>query len=89
MSNIEILYNHSEILTIPQELFTKESGIIQFCICSANERENENFRIIAASAIYYQKEGNKIILSSEDFSQPSFVEQIIKEIKMFLGISDK
>lgn len=70
---IEILYNHSETLTIPQELFTKESGIIQFCIYSANVRENEDFRIISCRDIYYQKEGNKIILSSEDFSQQSFV----------------
>lgn len=62
---IEILYNHSETLTIPQELFTKETGIIHFCIYSENIREfDSKFRLINSIEIYYKKEKNNIILSS-------------------------
>ena len=63
---IEILYNHSETLTIPQELFTKETGIIHFCIYSENIREfDSKFRLINSIEIYYKKEKNNIILSSK------------------------
>lgn len=76
------VFDHSETLTIPQELFTKESGIIWFYISSSNVKENENFGIVSSIAIYYQKDGDKIILSSKEFSEC----QIIKEIKMFFGM---
>ena len=79
-SNIQ--YNHFETLTIPKELFTKDDGIIYFCIYGTNMNDdNQELDIITSRGIYYKKDGNKIVLSDEEFSES----QIIKEIKMFFG----
>ena len=68
----EIKYNHSETLTIPAELFTKESGKIWFSIEGKNilapETNNPRSLVITGICIFYKKvESGQIVLSSQEF----------------------
>lgn len=65
----KVTFNHSEKLTIPKELFNKDSGIIWFCIYGTNIKEyNPRYQLVNGIDIYYKKEGNTIILSTKSFS---------------------
>lgn len=67
----EIIFNHSEELTIPKELFTKEEGIVYFYVTGwgtagrliGTEEEGYMMRTIADIPIYYEKDGNTIKLT--------------------------
>ena len=63
------VFNHSEELTIPQGLFSKDFGSICFYISAINivEEYEKEPRPIAAAAVYYKKIDNKIILSTKEF----------------------
>ena len=56
-------FNHSEELTIPKELFTKERGMICFYVYGTDVLRNEEPEIICSIGINYNKENNTIILS--------------------------
>ena len=60
-----IEYKHSEIITIPQELFAEDLGIIYFCLYGANVRESSEVKIITSVQIAYQKNGDTITLLGE------------------------
>lgn len=61
----EIKYNHSEKLTIPSEIFTKEKGLIWFSIYSADANTvAQRVECIASVTIFYQVADGKVILSS-------------------------
>ena len=61
----EIKYNHSEKLTIPSEIFTKENGVIWFSIYSIHANDIEQaVRCITCVKIFYQVIGEKVVLSS-------------------------
>ena len=67
----EIIFNHSEELTIPKELFTKEKGIVYFYVTGCGtvgrligtERGDYMIKKISSIAIYYEKNGNTIKLT--------------------------
>ena len=61
----EIKYNYSEQITIPSEIFTKESGQIWFKIYSANANDIEpKMRCITGISIFYQVLNGKVVLSN-------------------------
>lgn len=66
----EICYKHSEILTIPAELFTKQSGMIRFEVEGVNILEqgfeNEKNLSIAEICIFYKVIDGEIVLSSQE-----------------------
>ena len=65
-----MVFNHSEELTIPKELFTKETGVICLGLYGADARTNEEEpKLLNLIEIYYKKDGDKITLSSEEFSE--------------------
>ena len=80
------VFNHSEELTIPKELFTKETGVISLGLFGADTRMNEEEpKLLSWIDIYYKKDGDKITLSSEEFSEwweKYIIFKILKEIKM-------
>lgn len=67
----EIIFNHSEELTIPKELFTKEKGIVYFYVTGwgtagrliGTEKETYRTKTISDIPIYYEKDGNTIKLT--------------------------
>ena len=64
----EVKYNHSELFTIPKELFTKEKGRVFFEIYGINPNDPKlEYRGITGVGIYYKLTGDKVILSSEKF----------------------
>ncbi len=64
------VFNHSEELTIPKELFTKETGVISLGLFGADARINEEEpKLLSWINIYYKKDVDKITLSSEEFSE--------------------
>ena len=63
---IYVEFNYSEILTIPKEIFTKESGKIYFAIYSEDLKAFEpEFRCITSQILYYKVMGDAVILSSQ------------------------
>ena len=60
-----IEYKHSEIITIPKELFAEDWGIIYFCLYGANVREDSEVKIITSVQISYKKDGDTITLLGE------------------------
>ena len=61
-------FNHSESITIPKKLFSRDSGIIWFVISGANVAEDETeFQSFAWISIYYKVTGEKVILSDQEF----------------------
>lgn len=62
----EIVFNHSEKITIPKEIFTEETGKIYFLISGKNEVQNNASEIIITSTyVFYKKVGEKVVLSTE------------------------
>lgn len=65
----KIKYEHSETLTIPAELFTKQSGMIWFEVDGENilalDSENGKNSSIAKICIFYEVIDGKIVLSSQ------------------------
>lgn len=63
----EIRYNHSEQITIPPEVFTKENGQIWFEIHSANANDIEpEVKRITGISIFYQVSNGRVILSNQE-----------------------
>ena len=59
-------FNHSETITIPQEIFTEESGIIYFSVFGTNQREPEpQNKVITGIGFYYKVVGEKVQLSKQ------------------------
>ena len=65
----EVIFNHSESITIPKEMFKEESGVVYFSIRGTNILEpNPTYKSIRTMPIYYKKFcGDKIILSDKPF----------------------
>ena len=70
----EIKFNHSETITIPKEIFTKESGKIYFQIHGVNVHEQEQepekepkVHCIVSNYIFYKVTEGKVILSDKEF----------------------
>ena len=62
----EVKFNHSETITIPQEIFTEESGIIYFSVFGTNQREPEpQNKVITGIGFYYKVVGEKVQLSKQ------------------------
>ena len=64
--NINIIFNYSESITIPKEIFTKDSGLLYFQIYgkSIGKYTLEN-DYIAGSGFYYKVIGEKVLISTE------------------------
>ena len=63
----EIRYNHSEQITIPSEVFTKENGQIWFEIHSANANDIEpEVKCITGISIFYQVSNGRVVLSNQE-----------------------
>lgn len=72
----EIRYNHSEQITIPSEMFTKENGQIWFVIYGANVNEIEQeYKCITGICIFYKVLNGKVILSNPQI-QPTKIDKI-------------
>ena len=57
-------FNYSETLTIPREIFNKESGVVTFCIKGDNARTAvEKIVTLTLAYIQYETDGDKVILS--------------------------
>ena len=65
----EFIFNHSEFITIPKEMFKEDRGVIYFSIMGTNILEpNPTYEWIAGEPICYKKIcSDKIILSSKPF----------------------
>lgn len=64
------VYNHSEIISIPEEAFMGESGILGFNIIEYriyNNGTEPEFRNGASAHIYYKTSGDKVVLSEKPF----------------------
>ena len=62
----EVKFNHSETITIPQEIFTEESGIIYFSVFGTNQREPDpQNKVITGIGFYYKVVGEKVQLSKQ------------------------
>ncbi len=59
-------FNHSEDITIPKELFTKEEGHIVFRT-STTHYPGKLIMGGSLATIFYQRDGDKVILSSKEF----------------------
>ena len=64
--NINIIFNYSESITIPKEIFTKDSGLLFFQIYgkSIGKLTLEN-DYIAGKHFYYKVIGEKVLISNE------------------------
>ena len=58
------VFNHSEIITIPKELFINDNGYILFVLAYEYEQNMKPDRL-ATIGILYEKRGDKIFLSEE------------------------
>ena len=64
----EIIFNHSESITVPREIFTENEGVIFFTIYSQNVNyTNSSVEFITGKAIFYKVIEGKVILSSQEF----------------------
>ena len=70
---IGIEYNHSEILTIPKELFTKESGCIIFSFNGERWKGGEVIynpdAYLRLARLYYKVTGDTVVLSNKPFEK--------------------
>ena len=57
------IYNHSEILTIPSELFSKDSGYVGFYISSIDITAPKNGPLLNYITFYYEKIEDEIVLT--------------------------
>lgn len=63
---ININYRHSEFITIPKNIFSKENGQIWLEIHSANQRDYEPIiKCITGICIYYKVDGKNVRLSDK------------------------
>ena len=63
----EMIYNHSEEITIPQSIFSEEQGVIRFCVGGTNINEVEQeYKTIACAYISYKIVDGKVKLSPWD-----------------------
>ena len=64
---IDIIFNYSESITIPKEIFTKDSGYIYFTIYGKNVRNhNPQTELITGIGFYYKViGGGKVLLSNK------------------------
>ncbi|MCH5162383.1 MAG: hypothetical protein J1G38_02705 [Clostridiales bacterium] len=63
----KIVYNHSERITIPQELFTSRQGVISFCIAGVNINEYEpKYKVFTRVLLNYDIVNGKVVLSAWD-----------------------
>lgn len=63
----EKIYNHSESITIPKELFTEEQGVIRFYVSGININEIQpTYKTIVSAYINYDIKDGKVILSPWD-----------------------
>ena len=66
-NNNPVTFCYSEMLTIPQEIFSKEKGFLWFTISGTNISEiSSQHGPIASIRIYYKTAGNKVVLSSKE-----------------------
>lgn len=64
----DITFNHSEALTIPKEIFTKNSDIVRFAIYGTDVTKSlQEYKCIATANIFYKVTGEKVILSATPF----------------------
>ena len=65
---LEIVYNHSEMLTIPSELFKNETGFVMFAVRAADiNAKNPEVETLGLCVIYYKKSGDTVTLSTTEF----------------------
>ena len=63
----EIQYNHSEVVTVPANLFSKQQGIIGFCVGGININNVEpKYEIITCAYLNYDMVDEKVVLSPWD-----------------------
>ena len=73
---VDMIFNHSESLTIPKELFINETGIIYLQIYGINQALDKNvIECIVSTPIAYEKTGDKIVLKEV----PSFCNTLINQ----------
>ena len=66
---VKVEYNHSENITIPKEVFSKDSGIIVFAIYTyhASQTTDSPLRATTAlTAISYEKTNGKVVLTEQN-----------------------
>ncbi len=73
------VYNYSETITVPKELFDKERGYLLFSIYGINiKQEQPKYRHLAGGRLYYRVYGDKVrILENEKTPFESIIEKII------------
>lgn len=71
----KLIYNHSETVTIPQELLTEQQGVIRFYVAGINVNEYDpeydpdlvpEYKIITCVLINYDIKDGKVVLSKWD-----------------------
>lgn len=63
---VGVIYNYSETLTVPKEIFTTEKGFVNFALYGVNPRTPRlEYHCIVATRFYYKLLENKVVLSSE------------------------
>ena len=60
--------NHVEDITVPEELFYNEYGLIQFMITDAEDAEAKSYYRHSFCGFYYHKEGETVRISNEDLA---------------------
>lgn len=65
---VDLIFNYSENITIPKELFINETGCIYFSIVGENLNNHGKIIQIGWIAIFYKKVDDKIILSAMEIS---------------------
>ena len=64
----EIIFNHSETLTVPKEVFIYNKGYFYFQVRGDNmSKSGTKNQTITGACIYYKVEGEQVILSSKKF----------------------
>lgn len=66
---VEKTFNHSETLTVPKEIFLKETGYFYFQIRRPFSDEPDSLKqVIAGKCIHYKKAGDTVTLSKTSFN---------------------
>ena len=60
--------NHVEDITVPEELFYNEYGLIQFMITDAEDAEAKSYYRHSSCRFFYHKEGKTVRISNEDLA---------------------
>ena len=65
---VDVEFNHSEILTIPKEIFTREKGIIWISLHGEDVSQDPvEYGWFASNYIHYKVEGDMVYLSTKEF----------------------